>query len=201
MSNINGEYTMFAGNTAAQKPPKKPFYKKWWFWVIVAVIVIGGLSSEKDGGASTTVTPTGQTNQSAANQQSTTPVTTVPATTADPYYYIGDVINANGLEISLVSAEAWESDNMFDQPEDGYRYIRMYISVKNVSSTDRYFSSYEFSCYVDGKKEDGIVLTGDKIVDSGELSSGRSTEGYVYFAVPVNGQEIEIEYETSIWTG
>lgn len=34
----------------------------------------------------------------------------------------------------------------------------------------------------------------------GTLSSGRKTEGYIYFTVPTNAEEIEIEYETSFWT-
>ena len=88
---------------------------------------------------------------------------------------------------------------MFLQPEDGYMYIRLKISANNTSSSDRYISSFEFECYADGKKESSTIV-GDDILEGGNLSSGRNTDGYIYFSVPADAKEIEVEYETSFWT-
>ena len=180
---------------------KKPIYKRWWFWLIVAIVVISVASSsgEDTSAPGETVSKSENVSANVGETTAATEATTEAATVADPYYYVGDVIEANGLKINIVSIEKWESSNQFIQPEDGYQYFRVLISAENTSSTDRYLSSFEFTCYADGKKEDEYVM-GDEILDGGELSSGRKTEGYLYFSVPVDAQQIEIEYETSFWT-
>lgn len=122
--------------------------------------------------------------------------TTVPA---DPFYHVGDSIDANGLKITYVNAEKHEESNQFLQPEDGYMYIKLYISAENTSNVDRYLSSFEFTCYADGKKQESYY-GGDKTLAGGTLSSGRTDEGYIYFTVPVNAKSVEVEYETSFWT-
>lgn len=181
---------------------KKPIYKRWWFWLIIAIVVVSVASS---GGEETSVpdeTGVKSENVSANTDASETTAAmeaTTEATVVDPYYHVGDAIEANGLKINIVSIEKWESSNQYIQPEDGYQYFRVFISAENTSSADRYLSSFEFTCYADGKKEDEYVM-GDEILDGGELSSGRKTEGYLYFSVPVDAQQIEIEYETSFWT-
>lgn len=184
---------------SAAKKEKKPIFKQWWFWLIVVIIGIAAISSTGDSDTDTpagTTPPAVSTTDPAAQTEATVEESTAAQ---DPYYHVGDVIEANGLAITIVSAEKWESSNQFLQPEEGYQYIRLSISAENTSSSDRYISSFEFTCYADGKKEDTYVM-GDEILDGGNLSSGRKTEGYLYFAVPVDAQSIEVEYETSFWT-
>lgn len=180
------------------KTKKKPIYKKWWFWVIIAVVVIAVASS---GNSEDTSKDTGNNSISSenSNKEETTQTTTEATQATDTKYRVGDVVKANGLEITYVSAEKWESDNMFLQPEDGYMYIRIKISANNTSSTDRYISSFEFECYADGKKQSSSYV-GDDTLEGGTLSTGRSTDGYIYFSVPADAEEIEVEYETSFWT-
>lgn len=68
------------------------------------------------------------------------------------YYNIGDTLDANGLKITLNEISDWNSDNMFIQPKDGYKYIRAYFIMKNTNKTDRLLGSYDFSCYADDAK-------------------------------------------------
>ena len=201
-TNFEGAFCPNCGNASTPKK-KKPLFKKWWFWAIVAVIIISVASSS--GGEetnSTNNTSTNTTTSDTSHQENTTTEAASPnnsATTPNNKYNVGDVINANGLNITYVSAEKWESSNTFMQPEDGYVYIRLKLSAENTSSVDRYISSFEFECYADGKKESS-PLVGDNILEGGTLSTGRRTEGYIYFSVPANAKSIEVEYETSFWT-
>ncbi len=188
---------------ASSKKPqteKKPIYKKWWFWVVVAVLLIAVVGS---GGSESNNTPSGSGESqrpAASTNQNNNPPTTTTTPAKDNVYRVGDVINANGLKIAYTSAEKWVENNQFLQPDEGYMYIRLYLSVENTSDSDKYISSFEFTCYADGKKEQSKYLTSDAL-EGGTLSSGRKDEGYIYFMVPEDASEIEVEYETSFLTG
>ncbi len=188
------------GTMSAPNKKRKPLYKRWWFWVIAGVLtiaVMGSLGEDSDpaldNNQNTTPTISGNTDNQTQTTTSTTPVS------KDNKYHVGDIIDANGLNIAYVSAEKWESNNMFLQPEDGYIYIRLKFSAENKSTVDRYISSYEFECYADGKKESSIFI-GDNTLEGGYVSAGRHTEGFIYFTVPADATSIEVEYETSYWT-
>lgn len=114
-------------------------------------------------------------------------------------YKNGETLDANGLKITMEKSEEYVSDNEFIQPQDGNKYIRVYFTIKNESGKDKMIGSYDFKCYADGESCDSAYFT-DSSLSFDELSDGRSTKGYVYYEVPKNAKEIEIEYETSLWT-
>ena len=181
-------------NGCTTQKQKKPIYKKWWFWVIVGIILISAISS----GGNHSDTPSATTSPAISQNGNTTAQseTTIPA---DPFYHVGDTINANGLKITYVKAEKHEESNQFLQPKDGYMYVKLYLSVENTANTDRFISSFEFDCYADGKKQESYFSSNESL-EGGTLSSGRKDEGYIYFSVPTSATDIEVEYETSFWT-
>lgn len=181
-------------NGCTPKKQKKPIYKKWWFWLIIGIVIVSAISS----GGNDTDTPSGTT-PPAISQTGDSPAQTETTAPSDPYYRPGDMIDANGLKITYVKAEKHEESNQFLQPEDGYMYVKLYLSVENTAGTDRYISSFEFDCYADGKKQESYYSSNESL-EGGTLSSGRSTEGYIYFTVPTGAKDIEVEYETSFWT-
>ena len=112
---------------------------------------------------------------------------------------IGSTLSAKGLNITLQKVEDWNSDNMFMDPKDGFKYIRAYFVLENTNSSSRYLGSYDFTCYADNAKAD-MSIFGDDTLDLGaEVSSGRVLQGYIYYEVPVNAQSIEIEYDSDWW--
>ena len=200
-TNYDGAFCPNCGVPSTPTKVKKPIYQKWWFWVIVVIAAIAIIGSSGSNETSTQDNNQNPTPTLSANTDDNKPsaTETTPNTPSDNKYRVGDVVNANGLAITYVSAEKWESGNTFLQPEDGYVYIRLKISAENKSTVDRYISSFEFACYADGKKESSSYL-GDNQLEGGTLSAGRKTEGYLYFTVPENAKTIEVEYETSFWT-
>ena len=181
-------------NGCKPQKQKKPIYKKWWFWLIIGIVVVSIASS----GDKKSATPS-ETTPPVISENNDTPTPTETTTPVDPFYRAGDIIDANGLKITYVKAEPHEESNQFMQPKDGYKYIKLFLSVENTAKTDRYISSFEFTCYADGKKQEALY-TSDGALEGGTLSSGRTDEGYIYFAVPVDATDIEVEYETSFWT-
>lgn len=181
---------------------KKPVLKKWWFWVIVVVLVLAifsamsGGTTEDKGKTNNTNEPQTSESQPSDESESTEPEEEKP----ENVYSLGESFEAKGLKVTFEKAERWESDNMFIQPDDGNIYIRVYVTGENIGKTDRFIWSYDFDCYADGAATT-TPLVGDETLTGGTISSGRKTAGYIYFEIPENTETVEVEYETSFWTG
>ncbi|MCQ2519823.1 MAG: DUF4352 domain-containing protein [Lachnospiraceae bacterium] len=107
-------------------------------------------------------------------------------------YHVGDTFTKDGLSLTYVSSSYYESDNMFIEPAEGNQFIRLFFHVDNQSGSDKSVSTFEFSCYADGYECEATYNDDDL---SASLSNGRSADGAVYFEIPEDAKEIEIEYE------
>ncbi len=130
-----------------------------------------------------------------SGNQETTTTTTTENTRKE--VKVGETLNVNELKITYDSAEKWNSGNQFIKPGDGKQFIRLHLSVANDTGSDQYVGGFE--CYADGEKCEASYYGDDTLVLE-KVSSGRKVSGYVYFEVPVKAKEIEVEYETSLWT-
>lgn len=114
-------------------------------------------------------------------------------------FHVGDVVETDNLRITFVSAEQYQEENEFLQPKDGYEYWRFEFNFENISDTDQAVSSMmDWECYADNQKVDQTWLGDESGLDA-TLSSGRTTQGSVYFEVPVDAESIELEYSISFW--
>lgn len=171
---------------------KKPIYKKWWFWVII-IILLSVIGSAGSGNDSKVDTVQNSSSEKSSNVESTTkqPVKTE--------YYVGDTIEDGNTKIVFMSSGEYAEDNTFMQPAEGKKYIYLQFAFENISKTaDTSVSIYSFACYADGYAADMYYGGEDSL--SATLSAGRGTTGYIYFEVPENAEEIEVEYETNIFT-
>lgn len=75
------------------------------------------------------------------------------------------------------------------------------VSYQNNSKDDKYVSIYDFQCYADNTDCEQNYSVVDSSSLNANLSSGRKTSYKIAFVVPQDAQSIELEYETSIWTG
>ncbi len=107
-------------------------------------------------------------------------------------YSVGETLSNDGLNITYVSSSNYTSDNQFIQPAEGNKFIRLFFHVDNQSGSDKSVTTYDFNCYADGYECSSSYQDDDL---SASLSDGRSADGAVYFEVPANAQEIEVEYE------
>lgn len=108
-------------------------------------------------------------------------------------YYVGDTFSKDGLSIIYVSSSNYETDNEFLKPADGKKYVRIALHVDNQSGSDKSVSSFDFKCYADGYESDAFYGADDEL--SASLSNGRTADGAIYFEVPKDATEVEIEYE------
>lgn len=167
---------------------KKPIYKKWWFWVIVLLL----LSAIGNSGS-------GDNAKEKTAEKSNNNVTVTSKEPAKTEYYVGDVIEDGNTKIVFMSSGDYTEDNDFLQPEAGKKYIYLQFAFENTSKTsDTAISYYSFDCYADGYAAD-MYYGGDDSL-SATLSAGRATTGYIYFEVPQDAKDIEVEYETNVFT-
>ena len=166
------------------------------------------------GQASVTTTTAGAPDQTtpkpattAAPKTTATPTTTAaPTTTAEPTttapakeaYQVGDTLTNKDLTLVYVSSGEYESDNQFMQPGDGKKYIflEFYVEYNGKDSTS--VSYFDFDGYADGYAVDQKYGFEDNL--SGSISAGRWNMGKLYFEVPVDAKEIEVEYELDLFS-
>lgn len=114
-------------------------------------------------------------------------------------YHVGDSVQADNLKFTYAESGEFHTDNSFMQPDKGNKLIFLRFVVENVSSSgEGYISSLDFNCFADGYAADDYY-GGDNDL-SATLSPGRCTEGCVYFEIPQDAQQVEVEYEVNLFT-
>lgn len=112
---------------------------------------------------------------------------------------VGDVLTTNTLKITYLACEDYTGYNEYLGPKDGYKVVALKLEAENISSSDTYLSMFEFSCYADDVAMEEFIY-GDDLFSSDVISSGRKMSGYIYFEVPKDAENIEVEYETDYWS-
>lgn len=117
----------------------------------------------------------------------------------------GYTFDADGLQVTINDFDLdytdYEDEYGWNSPADGTKYIMIDVSYQNNSKDDKYVSIYDFQCYADNTDCEQNYSVVDSSSLNANLSSGRNTSYKIAFVVPQDAQSIELEYETSIWTG
>lgn len=199
----------------SEKKNKKPIFKKWWFWVLV-VLILGMIGSAIGGGNKNDDKKIGEVSQTAkedkapdqeskgdntasAAEVTEEETTTAPAADFQTVYHVGDVLHDNNMDIVYAACGEYIEENEFMQPAEGNKYIFLKLAFINTSNkADTSVSFYSFECYADGYNADAYY-GGDEGL-SATLSPGRSTIGSIYFEVPEDAAEIEVEYDSNLFS-
>lgn len=177
---------------------KKPIFKRVWFWVVIVILLLTAIGSSGEA-----KTSSGQVNVPAKIESETGTVTETTATETTPpqkeFYQVGDTVKSGDLEITYLASGEYQSGNQFMQPAQGNRFIFLKFAFVNTStSSDASVSFYNFECYADGYNAQMKYFDEDTL--SATLSAGRSTSGCVYFEVPADAQELEVEYTENVFS-
>lgn len=208
-ANNDMQVQMAVDNAMAEQKKKKKKKRLIIFGVIAAVIVViiiassGGSSSddknkvESVNGASQTQSADeksddGKSDDSKSDDNTASDnqkITAGHAITID-----------NDLKISYLKCDTnFKKYNEYSAPSKGNKVVSATFKIENVSDTDQYISTID--CYADDKKCDsfyGVEDYDDPFFNS--ISPSRSVEGTVYFEVPSNAKNVELEFENSVWT-
>lgn len=117
----------------------------------------------------------------------------------------GYTFDADGLQVTIndFDLDFTDYDNQYgwNTPAEGTKYIMIEVSYQNNSKSDKYISIYDFECYADNADCEQNYSVVDNSSINANISSGRTGSYTIAFVVPQDAQSIELEYETSIWTG
>lgn len=166
----------------------------WAIIIIVAIGVIGALAG--GGGDDSKPKKTGEVkteDKKDDNKESGT------EEEVSNIFHAGDIVETEDLKITFVSAAPYQEENEYLQPKEGCEYWRFEFRFENISDSDQAVSSMmDWECYADNAKVDQSFIGDDNGLDA-TLSSGRTTQGAVFFEVPVGAEKIELEYDINFW--
>ena len=122
----------------------------------------------------------------------------------DNYITSGETFDVNGLKITFNECDLdftdYDDEYGWYAPDDGKKYVMASFTYNNESNSDKYVSIYDFTCYYDGTVcEQSYYFDTDFI--NANISPNRNVSFRVFYVVPVDCNEIELEYETNLWTG
>lgn len=175
-------------------------------WIVIVIVVIVLIAIFAGGGDDKDKNPQKIENskENASNNVGKTSNDTVEAETQQEeeknnIFHVGDVVETNNFRITYISSGEYESDNEYLQPKDGYVYWKFEFKFENISDIDQTVSSImDWECYADNSKVDQTYIGDDNGLDA-TLSAGRETQGTIYFEVPADTQNIELEYDINYW--
>ncbi len=182
---------------------KKPIFLRWWFIALVVLILIGMIGGGgSKSGSTQKVGTVGETSAgTAAQTPAPAPQSTAKASEPTPepktVYNVGDILQDGDTQIVYAASGDYVSDNEFLQPKDGNKYIFLEFAFINTGKSDTSISFYSFDAYADGYAADMFYGADDDL--SATLSAGRSTIGRIYFEVPADAKEIEVEYTPNVF--
>lgn len=174
--------------TQEEKPKKKKSKKLWIIIGVVAVLLIIVLGSSDDS-EPTVETPSGSTSQTSGTEKKET-----------DRIKVGSAVTDNNLKITYKSCDAnFTKYNKYASVTKGCKVIRAAFTFENVSDID--ISLNGFECYADGDKCEYFYSVDDYSSPTLEsISPGRKFSAVVYFEVPKDAKEIELEYESDLWS-
>ncbi len=183
--------------TVAQvEKTKKKKKKLWIILAVVAVLIIAVIGSS--GSSEPTVdTPDGQNTSSHSDSSKSTGDETQDAT---KQIKVGSSVTDDELKITFTESDANFTDySKYASVTKGCKVIRVAFTFENISSTDEFLNGFE--CYADGEKCENFYSVDDYSSPTLEsVSPGRKFSAVVYYEVPKDAKEIELEYESDSWS-
>lgn len=122
--------------------------------------------------------------------------TGVQSAKADPKkpLRVGDSLQDGDLRILYIASGKYDGESVYQQPQNGYEYIFLQFAFQNTGlSYDCPISIFSFQCFADGFAAPAFY--GGEKEPASSLSAGRSAIGNLYFCVPEDAREIEVEYQ------
>ena len=198
-ANNDMQVQMAVDNAMAEQKKKKKKKRLIIFGVIAAVIVVIIIASSDDKNKVESVNGASQTQS--ADEKSDNSKSDDSTASDNQKITAGHAITVdNDLKISYLKCDTnFKKYNEYSAPSKGNKVVSATFKIENVSDTDQYISTID--CYADDKKCDsfyGVEDYDDPFFNS--ISPSRSVEGTVYFEVPSNAKNVELEFENSVWT-
>ena len=143
---------------------------------------------------------------SAVIESSTISTTVTSTTTTEPIaktYNIGDVLSNELIEFTIHSARKSYYISDYSEPEDGYVYLIIDFSIKNIDSENTYsFNPYDVDVEDNNHYTYGYSWVSsrlNKYFDMETIMSGRTKRGELAFEVPKDADGFTFILKSNMW--
>lgn len=129
--------------------------------------------------------------------------TTIVETTAEEVavFGVGDTVAVDdGIEMTILEASEYKSDNQFISPADGKIFYKVDVEISNNSGSDTSVSSMlSFEAYEDDYSIDESFASGIDDILSGDIASGKKIRGSLCYELNKDWKTLEIQYKPNVW--
>lgn len=145
------------------------------------------------------------TSETEQNQTQTTVEESAEYSNSDSKYIkVGESFEVDGLKITINEANTDYTDYSNEYVEhdagDGKKFIMASFTYENNGDSDKLSGIYDYDCYADGTLCEQYFYFDDSSFMEANLSSGRNVSFKVWFIVPEDAKNIELEYTENVWT-
>ncbi|WP_322822245.1 DUF4352 domain-containing protein [Chloroflexus sp.] len=132
------------------------------------------------------------------------PPATNPGEQPIPVFNVGESVQVGDLVVTVNEVTSPPGDR-FSQPDDGYRFVLVDVTIENRGDRSRFLSSIQTSI----KDAQGYRYTGDITATSlatggridGELPAGQTVRGQIGFEVPADASELRFVFDPDLIGG
>lgn len=174
--------------------------------IAVIIVIVIGLIGSCFGGSSDDAKPISTTSAPAATASATSSTEqneTTPITTADEktVFGVGDTVEVDdGIEMTILAAGEYKSDNQFITPADGKIFYKIDVEIANNSTKDTTISSMlSFEAYEDDYSIDETYSSGIDDMLSGGVAAGKKIKGSLCYELNSDWKILEIQYKPNVW--
>ena len=169
--------------------------------IIGIILVLSLFMTMALGSGSSSSTPAqkvGEVDKTDSESSSSKSESAKPEVSEQTEFRVGDILQTQSLKIVYMACGTYSESNEYLQPESGKKYIFLKFFCENNGKSDTSISEFSFNCFADGYQAEGYYGADDQL--SASLSPGRTTTGCLYYTVPEDAKEIEIEYEVNVFS-
>ena len=169
---------------------------------IVVILAIALIGSCFGGGTDNSDTNSSNASEEASSSiKETTEVTTSESADTQTIFGIGDTVEVDeGIEMTILSAGEYKSDNQFITPADGKIFYKVDVEITNNSDKDTTISSLvSFEAYEDDYSIDETYSSGIEDALSGSVAAGKKIKGSLCYELNADWKELEIQYKPNVW--
>lgn len=132
------------------------------------------------------------------------PPATIPGEQPIPVFNVGESVQVGDLVVTVNEVISPPGDR-FSQPDDGYRFVLVDVTIENRGGDAKFLSSLQTWI----KDAQGYLYTEDITATSlatggridGELPAGQTVRGQIGFEVPANASELRFVFDPELIGG
>lgn len=107
----------------------------------------------------------------------------------------------DAFEVKVNSVEQGYIPGQSYTAQDGKQYIKVNVTVTNISDEPQYISAYSFSVLENGMTQTSSYAPVEKELNEGDLNIGASTTGNVIYEVSNEATDLKLQYDMTVFDG